>query len=50
MKEEMTLMDKNLVWDLVILLEGVKAIRCTWVYETEKDLVELKSTRLDLLP
>ena len=37
MKEEMNSMASNRVWDLVELLDGVKAIRCKWVFKTKKD-------------
>ena len=37
MKEEMDSMASNEVWDLVKLLDGLRAIGCKWVYKTKKD-------------
>ena len=37
MKDEMNSMATNGVWDLVILPNGAKTIRCKWVYKTKKD-------------
>lgn len=35
MKEEMDFMAKNQVWEIVKLLEWVKAVGCKWVYKTK---------------
>ena len=37
MKDEMNSMATNGVWDLVILPNGAKTIRCKWIYKTKKD-------------
>ena len=37
MKEEMNSMASNRVWDLVELLDGIKAIGCKWVFKMKKD-------------
>ena len=37
MKEEMSSMASNAVWDLVELPDGKKAIGCKWVFKTKKD-------------
>ncbi|RVW50569.1 Retrovirus-related Pol polyprotein from transposon TNT 1-94 [Vitis vinifera] len=37
MKDEMSSMRCNDVWDLVELLNGVKTIGCKWVFKTKKD-------------
>ena len=37
MKEEMDSMAFNRVWNLIKLLDGVKAIGCKWVFKTKKD-------------
>ncbi|RVX15691.1 Retrovirus-related Pol polyprotein from transposon TNT 1-94 [Vitis vinifera] len=37
MKDEMSSMKCNDVWDLVELLNGVKTIGCKWVFKTKKD-------------
>ena len=37
MNEEMDSMASNRVWNLVELPDGVKAIRCKWVFKTKKD-------------
>ncbi|KAL0299968.1 UNVERIFIED_CONTAM: Secreted RxLR effector protein [Sesamum angustifolium] len=36
MKEEIASMDKNQVWELTKLSEGVKPVGCKWVYKTKK--------------
>ncbi|RVW50232.1 Retrovirus-related Pol polyprotein from transposon TNT 1-94 [Vitis vinifera] len=49
MKDEMSSMRCNDVWDLVELPNGVKTIGCKWVFKTKKDLsgnVERYKTRL----
>ena len=38
MKEEMSSMTSNRVWDLVELLNGVKVVECKWVFKTKKGL------------
>ncbi|KAL0298745.1 UNVERIFIED_CONTAM: Retrovirus-related Pol polyprotein from transposon TNT 1-94 [Sesamum radiatum] len=38
MKEEITSMDKNQVWELTKLPEGAKPIGCKWVYKTKRNL------------
>ncbi|RVW47184.1 Retrovirus-related Pol polyprotein from transposon TNT 1-94 [Vitis vinifera] len=37
MKDEMSSMKCNDVWDLVELPNGVKTIGCKWVFKTKKD-------------
>jgi len=37
MKEEMTSMAKNQVWDLVELPKGVSIVGCKWVFKTKRD-------------
>ena len=39
MKEEMKSMTSNGVWDLIELPNGVKAIRCKWIFKEKKDLL-----------
>ncbi|RVW61091.1 Retrovirus-related Pol polyprotein from transposon TNT 1-94 [Vitis vinifera] len=39
MKDEMSSMKCNDVWDLVELPNGVKTIGCKWVFKTKKDLL-----------
>jgi hypothetical protein len=35
MDEEMTTLDANVIWELVVLLEDKKAIVCKWVYKVK---------------
>jgi len=35
MDEEMTTLDANAIWELVVLAEEKKAIRCKWVYKVK---------------
>ncbi|RVW58770.1 Retrovirus-related Pol polyprotein from transposon TNT 1-94 [Vitis vinifera] len=50
MKDEMSSMKCNDVWDLVELPNGVKTIGCKWVFKTKKDsLGNIEDTRPDLL-
>ncbi|KAL0286312.1 UNVERIFIED_CONTAM: Retrovirus-related Pol polyprotein from transposon TNT 1-94 [Sesamum angustifolium] len=37
MKEEIASMDKNQVWELTKLSEGVKPVGCKWVYKTKRN-------------
>ena len=37
MKDELESMANDKVWDLVELLNGIKPIRCKWVFKTKKD-------------
>ena len=37
MQNEMRFLDDNVVWELVELPEGRKAIGCKWVYKVKKD-------------
>ena len=37
MKDELESMVNNKVWDLVELPNGIKPIRCKWVFKTKKD-------------
>ncbi|KAL0419093.1 UNVERIFIED_CONTAM: hypothetical protein Sradi_1322800, partial [Sesamum radiatum] len=37
MKEEITSMDKNQVWELTKLPEGAKPVGCKWVYKTKRN-------------
>ena len=39
MKKEMNSMISNRVWDLIELPNGVKAVRCKWVFKTKNDLL-----------
>ena len=39
MKDEMTSMASNEIWDLVELPNGAKPIGCKWVFKTKKDLL-----------
>ncbi|RVW57956.1 Retrovirus-related Pol polyprotein from transposon TNT 1-94 [Vitis vinifera] len=50
MKDEMSSMKCNDVWDLVELPNGAKTIGCKWVFKTKKDsLGNIENTRPDLL-
>ena len=49
MKDEMSSMRCNDVWDLVELPNGAKAIGCKWVFKTKKDSlgnIEIYKARL----
>ena len=37
MKDELESMANNKVWDLVELPNGIKPIRCKWIFKTKKD-------------
>ena len=37
MKHELESMVNNKVWDLIELPNGIKPIRCKWVFKTKKD-------------
>ena len=37
MKDEMTSMSHNKVWNLVKFLDGCRPIRCKWVFKTKCD-------------
>ena len=39
MKDELESMANNKVWDLVELPNGIKPIRCKWIFKTKKDSV-----------
>ena len=36
-KDEMTFMSQNKVWNLVDLLDGCRPIECKWVFKTKRD-------------
>ena len=49
MKDEMSSMASNGVWNLVELPNGVNAIGCKWVFKTKKDSlgnIEIYKVRL----
>ena len=50
MRSELKSMDDNQVWNLVDLLDGVRAIECKWIFKKKMILTEMsQSIRLDLL-
>jgi hypothetical protein len=40
MKDEMSFMKSNKVWDLVKLLDGAKVIGCIWVFKTKNGFLD----------
>ena len=49
MKDEMNSMQRNRVWNLVVLPNGVKVICCKWVFQTKRDSlgnIEIYKARL----